>query len=120
VANILRLASVVICVITVASFALFAVSETGTASAHQQRELNGEIPYEVNAQGTNAVSPTGEHKSSVRRALDEASNTITSPFAGVVTGTHSEWTQRGVKLLLALLLYGFGLAFIARLIRVRV
>jgi hypothetical protein len=108
----MRLASVVICLITIASFALFAINQTGTASAHQQQELNGET--------TSTSKPAAEHEGGLRRAIDDASNAITSPFAGVVNGSHSEWTQRIVKLLLALAVYGFGLAFLARFIRVRV
>jgi hypothetical protein len=123
VAPILRLASVAICLITIASFALFAIDQTSTASAHQQKELNGETTSSdvASAQGTNAISPRheGEHKSTVRRVVDDASNAITSPFSGV-TSSHSEWTIRAVRLLLALAVYGFGLAFLARLIRVRV
>jgi hypothetical protein len=120
--RLLRLASIVICLITVASFALFAVNQTGAASAHQQSVLNGEAPSQaINAAGTNVAAPAkgGEHEGAVRRALDDASNAITSPFSGVVS-SHSEWTTRAVRLLLALAIFGFGLGYLARLIRVRV
>ena len=110
-ARIIGLASILTCLVTIASFALFAVSQTSTASAHQQGVLNGETP-------TSRSGP--EHKSSLRRTVDDASNAITSPFSGVTSGTHSEWTLRIVRLLLALAVYGFGLGFLARLIRVRV
>jgi len=40
-ASALRLASVVVCLIVIASFALFVVNKTSSASAHQQQELNG-------------------------------------------------------------------------------
>jgi hypothetical protein len=121
--RLLRLASVVICLITIASFALFAVNRTGAASAHQQSVLNGEVPSSdaTNAAGTNVAAPAkgGEHEGTVRRAVDDASNAITSPFSGVVS-SHSEWTTRSVRLLLALAVFGFGLGYLARLIRVRV
>lgn len=122
-ARLLRLASVAICLITIASFALFAVNQTGAASAHQQGVLNGETPSPdvASAAGTNAAAPAkgGENEGTVHRALDDASNAITSPFSGVVS-SHSEWTTRTVRLLLALAVYGFGLGYLARLIRVRV
>ena len=35
------------------------------------------------------------------------------------TGSNSQWAIRGVRLLLALLVYGFGLGYLARVIRVR-
>ena len=52
--------------------------------------------------------------------LDEASEQLTSPFAGLVSGSSSEWVIRGVKLLLAFAVYGFGLSYLARVLRVRV
>ena len=56
----------------------------------------------------------------MHKKIDEASDYFTSPFAGIVSGSSSEWVVRGVKLLLALLVYGFGLGYLARVIRVRV
>lgn len=114
--RLLRLASVVISLIAVVSFVLFAANQTKSASGHQQEQLNAEAPG-----GRPAVQHSGtEHEGSVRKALDEASNELTSPFAGIVSGSNSEWTIRGVKLLLALIVYGFGLGYLARVLRVRV
>jgi len=121
VAGILRLASVVLCLIAIASFALFAVNQTSTASVHQQDVLNGEVAGAGSAgSGTGSAALGGEHKSSLRAAVDDASNAITSPFSGATSGSHSEWAIRTVRLLLALAVYGFGLGFLARVIRVRV
>jgi hypothetical protein len=117
VARLLHFASVVICLIVVASFALFAVSQTNSASAHQQQVLN-------EAGGSNtrtgASSSTSSHSSTIRKTLDEASSALTSPFSEVFASSNSEWAKRGVRLLLALALYGFGLGYLARMIRVRV
>ena len=55
----------------------------------------------------------------MHKAIDEASNDFTSPFAGIVSGSSSEWAIHGVKLLLALLVYGFGLGYLRASIRVR-
>ena len=120
-ARIIRLASLLICLITIASFALFALGQTGAASAHQQSVLNGEATPPPSGSSSASSTTTGsEHKSSVRSAIDDASNAITSPFSDVVSGAHSEWTLHTIRLLLALAVYGFGLGFLARLIRVRV
>jgi hypothetical protein len=120
VARIMRLASVLICLITIVSFALFAVSQTSAASTQQQRALIGEGSAPAGASSTTGATAGGsEQRSSVRRAIDDASNAITSPFSGVVTGSHSEWTLHTVRLLLALAVYGFGLGFLARFIKVR-
>jgi hypothetical protein len=113
--RLLRFASIAICLIVIASFAVFAIDQTKNASGEQQAQLNSEVP------GAKAVpKPAKTKENSVHKLLDEASNELTSPFAGVVSGSKSEWTIRGVKLLLALIVYGFGLGFIARVLRVRV
>jgi hypothetical protein len=126
-ARILRLASVVICLIVIVSFALFVINQTSSASAHQQRVLNGEPnpPSASRAAGASGTAngPAGTsaaHKGSVRAAIDDASNALTSPFSGVTSSSSGEWTIHIVRLALALALYGFGLGFVARVIRVRV
>jgi hypothetical protein len=119
-ARILGLASVIICLIVIASFGLFAINQTSSASAHQQRVLSGEATAPGGAgSGTSGARTSSAHKGSVRAAIDDASNALTSPFSGV-TSSSSEWTIHIVRLALALAVYGFGLGFIARVIRVRV
>jgi hypothetical protein len=112
--RLLRFASIAICLIVIASFATFAVQQTKSASGHQQAQLNSDAGGSQPT--THSAAP---REGSVHKALDEASNELTSPFAGLVSGTSSEWTIRGVKLLLALAIYGFGLGFLARFLRVR-
>jgi hypothetical protein len=109
--RLLRLVSLLICAIVIASFATFAVQQTKSASGHQQEELTG---------GAKPTTDAGVHEGSVHKVLDEAFNELTSPFAGVVSGSTSEWAIRGVKLLLALLVYGLGFGYLARVLRVRV
>ena len=46
--------------------------------------------------------------------------TSTAPFADVVSASSGEWAARGAKLGLALVIYGFGLGFLARMLRVGV
>jgi hypothetical protein len=111
----LRVASVVLCLIVGASFALFVIHQTSDASAHQQRKVNE--PDTASAPDA-TTTPHGE-KTSVRKTIDEAAETVTSPFSGVTEGWSSEWSKRAVLLLLTLVIYGFGLGFIARIIRVR-
>jgi predicted secreted protein len=111
--TLMRLASRVICVIVIAWFIVFAVNQTSAASTHQQNEVaEGSAPA-ASASGT-------KHESTLHRTLNETTDTLTSPFAGIVSGSHSEWTIHIVKTVLALLVYGFGLAFLARFLRVRV
>jgi hypothetical protein len=51
--------------------------------------------------------------------IDEVAEAATSPFSGLIDNSSSEWLKRGVLLALALAIYGFGLSFLARAIRVR-
>jgi hypothetical protein len=112
--RLLRLASLVVCAIVVASFAAFVIDQSKSASAHQTREITSGVP------ATTSDAKTKAHESGARKTLDEASEELTSPFAGVVSGSSSEWVVRGVKVLLTLAVYGFGLGFLARVVRVRV
>jgi hypothetical protein len=120
--RLLRLASIAICLIVIASFVVFAIDQTKTASGHQQEQLSGGAP--ASAGGSTAPKPApssgGSHEGSVHKAIDEASGQLTSPFSGIVSGSSSEWATRGSKLVLALLVYGFGLGYVARALRVRV
>jgi hypothetical protein len=120
-ARLVRLASVSICLIAIASFVLFAVDQTSTASAHQQSVLNGEAEPGSSASGQGSAGSTAPaHRDTARRVIDDASNAFTSPFDGVTSGWSSQWVIRITKLLLALALYGFALGYVARFARVRV
>jgi hypothetical protein len=119
--RLLRLASVAICLIVIASFALFAINETKSASGRQQEVIAGGAPAaSAGSQTSGARVGAPKRESAVHKAIDEASSKLTSPFSGLLSGSSSEWATRGGKLLLALLVYGFGLGFLARVLRVRV
>jgi hypothetical protein len=117
VVRLLRLASLVICLIVIASFAIFVVNQTSSASTHQQEEITGPAASPRSPGSSKTSSP---HESTLHKTIDDASNELTSPFSGITSGSSSEWAIRGVNLLLSLLVYGFGLGFLARMIRVRV
>jgi hypothetical protein len=112
IAKLMRLASWIICLIVLASFSIFVVEQTSSASTHQQEELI-EHP-------SSSGAPAPKHESAPHKKIDEAANFFTSPFAGIVSGSNSEWVIHGVKTVLALLVYGFALSYLARVIRVRV
>jgi hypothetical protein len=111
------LGSIVACAIVIVAFALFAVNQTSTASTKQQQSLASGTALATPVQPANTGS---SHKNPVRKAIEEASDWLTSPFAGVTSGSHSEWAIHGIDLLLALVLYGFCVGFLVRTARVRV
>jgi hypothetical protein len=118
IARLLRVASLAICLIVIASFAIFVVDESKSASARQTQQITGQ-PAATGSGGSGSTGKSSAKPSSVHKVIDEASEQLTSPFAGVVSGASSEWAIRGVKLLLALAVYGFGLGYLARVLRVR-
>lgn len=110
IARTLRLASIAICAIAVLYFATFALDQTSSASSRQQAEVNGAEP------ASGSGSAKSEKKSGLKGTLDEAFGKLASPFSGVVSST-SAWTLHIVDTLLVLLVYGFGLGFLARLLK---
>ncbi len=116
--RLLRVASFVICAIVIVSFAIFAFNQTKSASQSQQEAVLG--APSTTASASRAAVPAAHHESAVRKAIDEASSELTSPFSAITSGSSSEWAIRGAKLLLTLLVYGFGLGYLARVLRVKV
>ncbi|HEX5851538.1 MAG TPA: hypothetical protein VFY36_00450 [Solirubrobacteraceae bacterium] len=109
VVRVIMIVSLVICLIVIASFAIFAVGETKSASNRQQESISG-------ASGQVAEA----HESELHKAIDDASEELTSPWAGIVSDSSGEWAVRIVNLVIALAVYGFGLGYLARMVRVRV
>jgi hypothetical protein len=90
------------------SFALFARDQLAGASKHQQTELAAGTPV------TPGTIPVVPHRvSQPRRFIDGAATALESPFASIVQ-SGNQWTLRTVPTMLALLLYGIGLGYLAR------
>jgi len=118
----LRIASVGICLLLMLSFLVFVVNQAKAGSLHQQQEITS--PAAVAAASSSAAGAGHKgsavaHEGTLHKALTDFFNKLTSPFAGVISSS-SEWATRGIKLLIALLVYGFGLGYLARVLRVRV
>lgn len=118
-ARILRLASIVICLIALASFVTFAVDQAGKGSSHQQAEVNEAAPAGTATTGSGTASGS-KKESGLHEAIDKAFSTLSSPFSGITAGSTSQWTIHIVDTLLVLLVYGFGLSFLARLLPGRI
>jgi cobalamin biosynthesis Mg chelatase CobN len=111
----MRLASLAICLIAVVWFATFALDRTSEASSHQQAEVSASGP----SGATTTTSSSGSKgESTSHEAVDKAFSTLASPFSRVTAGSSSQWTIHIVDTLLVLIVYGFGLGFLARLLRV--
>jgi len=119
-ARVIKLASLALCLVVVASFALFVINRTSDASAHQQQVVNGETAPSGAGEPSRPIAPdNGGRKGSARRTIDEVAEAVESPFAALTEGSSSEWVIHSVQLAVALVVYGFGLGYVARTIRVR-
>lgn len=113
----LRTASIATSLIVLLSFGLFAVDETRAASHATAVEVAGQ-------EASKSATPTpGEEQArekahtSAREFIDDANDALVSPFA--LTDGQNSWAARGIPAVLALLIYGFGLSFLARYARGR-
>ena len=103
----LGFARLVCCGLVIASFAMFAADQIGGASKHQVAEIAGQ-----SANRTGTATVVDSHPGQPRRFIDQAAHTLTAPFRLLHSG--SQWVQHGFATLLALLVYGVGLGYLAR------
>jgi hypothetical protein len=117
--GLLRTAAIVASAIVLVSFALFAFDESRNASDAGVASIAGlDATRESNPTARQERARERAH-ASVREAIDDADDVLVAPFAPLTENTSSSWVARGVPTLLALLVYGFGLGFLARYARGR-
>jgi hypothetical protein len=112
----LRVVAIVLSLLVVAGFMLFAVDDFSRASNHSRERIAG---LETADPTPPAERAREEHNARGRELIDDANDVLLKPFAGIVAGASSRWVQRGVPALLALLVYGFLLGYLARYTRGR-
>jgi hypothetical protein len=115
--RVLRIAAMLVSVVVVLSFVLFAIDELNGASQRNEAKLAQDL--EANPPPAAERQREKDH-GTVREAIDDANDVVVSPFQGIASSNDSLWVQRGVPALLALLVFGFGLGFLARYTRGRV
>jgi hypothetical protein len=101
------LISVACCGLVLLSFGMFARDELAGASANQQNAIATNVATKP------AVAPTGTHHGQPRRFIDSAAKTLISPFTSIVQSS-DQWVSHGIPAFFGLLVYGFGLGFLAR------
>jgi hypothetical protein len=109
VARALRLVALVASLVVLSGFVVFVIDEASAGSRHQQSELD-----EPGLAGTQAPPP--RHRTGLRRAIEDANGVLLEPFA---IDSSNAWVSHGVPTLLALLVYGVGLGFLARWVAAR-
>jgi hypothetical protein len=91
-----------------ASFGMFARDQLAGASKNQQNQL---------VAGAQQTRPTPSRPvAQPRRFIDGAAQKLTSPFASLVQ-SDSPWATKGLPTVIALVVYGVGIGFLARFSR---
>lgn len=103
----LVLVSFVCCGLVLLSFTMFARDQLAGASANQQNAIVS------NNNTTPAVAPPSTHHGQPRRFIDGAAHALISPFSSIVQSSDA-WVNHGIPTFFGLLVYGFGLGFLAR------
>ena len=113
----LRLAAIVLSGVVLLGFMLFAIDEASGASHQTAAELAND-PATVGPAPTPRQERLRERSHShAREAVDDANDVLLAPFAWAAPDGSGAWAEHGLPVLLALLVYGLGLGFLARVAR---
>ena len=93
------------CALVSLGFALFAVNQASSATRQQTAALNSAPSAPAPRQSRAEGQP--------RRFIDAAARKLTSPFRSLLS-TSSQWSAEIFSTLMALLVYGVGLGYLAR------
>ena len=99
---------------------MFAIDETDKGSKTQQAKLAEELrdssdPVVPVVPDAKQEAAREEAHGPVREAIDDANDVLLRPFVDLVD-SDSAWVNHGITALLALLIYGVGLGFLANML----
>jgi hypothetical protein len=109
--------AIAISAIVVLGFALFAIDETDKGSKAQQAKLERELGTSTAPIAPSARQEDARERSqgAAREAIDDANDVLLAPFGDLVDSDNA-WVNHGIPTLLALLIYGVGLGFLANML----
>jgi hypothetical protein len=118
--SVIRLVAIVLSGFVLVGFAFFAADELDRGSKTQQQalanELQGSSPEDIPIAPTPADEAAREAAhGDVRELVDDVNDVLLGPFTNLVD-SDEVWVARGVPTILALLLYGVGLGFLANML----
>jgi hypothetical protein len=118
--SIIRLMAIVMSGFVLFGFAFFATDELDRGSKTQQQALAQELgnaPDELPPIARTSADEEAreEAHSSFREVIDDVNDVLLGPFVNVID-SNDAWVSRGVPTLMALLLYGVGLGFLANML----
>ena len=118
--SLIRLAAIVMSGFVLFGFAFFAADELDRGSRTQQQALANELegitedPVPI-ARTAGDEAAREAANGGFREVVDDVNDVLLGPFVDVVD-SNDAWVARGVPTLLALLLYGVGLGFLANML----
>ncbi|HEV3376669.1 MAG TPA: hypothetical protein VG126_05255 [Thermoleophilaceae bacterium] len=118
--SVIRLAAIIMSGFVLFGFAFFAADELDRGSKTQQRALSNELEGVSADPAPIARTPRDEAvreaaSDDLREIVDDVNDVLLGPFVDLVDSDDA-WVARGVPTLLALLLYGVGLGFLANML----
>jgi hypothetical protein len=118
--SVIRFVAISVSVIVVLGFAMFAIDETDKGSKTQQAKLAEELhdssdPVVPVVPDAREEAAREASHGTVREAIDDANDVLLRPFVDLVD-SNSAWVNHGIPALLALLIYGVGLGFLANML----
>jgi hypothetical protein len=127
--SVIRLMAIAFSAIVLLGFAFFATDEMSRGSQNQQKALDSELSTTREDTDLSAshdlppVAPSPEEEAQrervngkFREAVEDANDVLLGPFAGLVKSADNTWVVHGVPVLLGVLLYGFCLGMLARML----
>jgi hypothetical protein len=110
----IRFVAIAVSAIVALGFVMFAVDEADKGSQTQQQKLEAELGSGP-APNADVEAARERHHGAFREAVDDANDVLLAPFADVID-SDSAWVNHGIPALLALLVYGVGLGFLANML----
>ena len=118
--SVIRLGAIVMSGFVLFGFAFFAADELDRGSKTQQQALTNELEGVSVDPAPIARTPNDEAvreaaNGDLREVVDDVNDVLLGPLVDLVDSDDA-WVARGVPTLLALLLYGVGLGFLANML----
>jgi hypothetical protein len=118
--SVIRLVAIVLSGFVLVGFAFFAADELDRGSKTQQQALANELAGSSSDVIPIAPTPADEAareaaNGDIREVVDDVNDVLLGPFTNLVD-SDEVWVARGVPTILALLLYGVGLGFLANML----
>ena len=113
--SLVRYVSWIACILVILGFVFFANDQLAHASQSQRDKIADIREADPTPAGEQARERA---HSKLRETIDDANDVLLKPFATVTSSTQP-WVARGVPTLLALLIYGLALGYLASFARGR-